>query len=174
MKLALVVALLLSPVACGGHQGAAADPSAADFQCRERSISMMTTFSGGNEHGILMDCKAGPRIKRWRTEKSGKHDEDVRAIDAAMFDHVWSQIDATGWPNLHDCANGSRGKTDPDYTFDIKDDQNSASFDCQTREMPYPYNGISDPLSLTANQGRPQLGDDEPPDAKAVIDKEKQ
>ena len=61
------------------------------------------------------------------------------------------------------------------YTvFDIKDDQNKASFQCQTRVMPYPYNDITDPLDLAAMQGRNQLRDDEPDDAKKLDKKDKQ
>jgi hypothetical protein len=33
----------------------------------------------------------------------------------------------------------------------IADDQNHASFSCQARDMPYPYNDISDPLQLAAS-----------------------
>lgn len=40
--------------------------------------------------------------------------------------------------------------------------------------MPYPYNDITDPLDLLSQQGRSQLGDDEPADAKALDKKDKQ
>ena len=56
-------------------------------------------------------------------------------------------IDGTGWPNLHDCANGSLEKSDPVYTFDVKDDINKGSFSCQTREVPYPYFDITNATS---------------------------
>ena len=122
----------------------------------------------------MIDCAdAGPRIKRWRTDHQGHRQEDAHPITPADFDKVWREIDGTGWPNLHDCANGSLAKSDPVYQFDIKDDQNQASFSCQTREMPYPYNDITDPLDMEASQGGKQLGDDEPADAKALDKKAK-
>jgi hypothetical protein len=171
MKRFLFLSLL---AACGGHHGETSSDTIA-FNCHDRSASYMATMGGGSERGVLMDCKAaGPRIKRWITDKNGAHKEDTRPIDPGAFEKVWAQVDGTGWPNLHDCENGTGGKTDPVFTFDIKDDQNTASFQCQTREMPYPYHDISDPLNLTANQGQPQLGDDEPADAKALDKKDMQ
>jgi hypothetical protein len=161
--------------ACGGHHGHTSSSEADSFNCHDRSVSYMATMGGGAEVGVQMDCKAaGPRIKRWTTDKAGQHKEDTRSLDPAAFEKVWAQVDGTGWANLHDCTNGSLGKADPVYTFDVKDDQNTASFQCQTREMPYPYNDISDPLNLAANQGQSQLGDDEPADAKALDAKDRQ
>jgi hypothetical protein len=166
--------LFVVAAGCGAHHGRASSEAEA-FTCHDRSASYMATFGGGAESGVLMDCKdAGPRIKRWRTDKAGAHQEDARSITPAAFEKVWAQVDGTGWPNLHDCANGSMGKTDPVYTFDIKDDQNQASFQCQTRDVPYPYNDITNPLDLAANQGQQQLGDDEPADVKALDEKAKQ
>ena len=86
---------------------------------------------------------------------------------------MWREIDGTGWPNLKDCGNGTGGKQDPIYTFDIKDDQNKSSFQCQSREMPYPYNTIVDPLDMQSQKGGKQLGDDEPADLKALDKKKK-
>ncbi|HEY3803226.1 MAG TPA: hypothetical protein VGL61_11495 [Kofleriaceae bacterium] len=160
---------------CGGAHHGSTTSEAESFNCRDRSVSYMATFGGGAETGVQMDCKdAGPRIKRWKTDKAGVHKEDTRSIEPATFEKVWTQVDGTGWQNLHDCANGSLGKNDPVYTFDIKDDQNKASFTCQTVEMPYPYNDLTNPLDLAANQGQKQLGDDEPADLKALDEKDKQ
>ena len=52
-----------------------------------------------------------------------------------------------------DCTNGTLEKRDPVYQFDVKDDENKASFSCQTREVPYPYNDIIDPLDLARAAG---------------------
>jgi hypothetical protein len=123
---------------------------------------------------VQLDCANGPRIVRWRTMRDGKRDEDERPLSPGDFDKTWREIDATGWPNLRDCANGSLEKSDPVYVFDVMDDTNKASFQCQTREVPYPYNDITDALDLMAAQGRKQLGDDEPDDAKALDHKDKQ
>jgi hypothetical protein len=68
---------------------------------------------------------------------------------------------------MRDCTNGTAGKRDPIYVFNLKDDQNQSSFQCQSRSMPFPYNNIVDPLDLAAQQGRRQLGDDEPAELKA-------
>ena len=172
MKLASSVIIVVA--ACGGHHNTTASQGES-FTCRDRTVSYMATMGGGAETGVQMDCKeAGPRIKRWKTDKAGKHDEDTRPITPGEFEKVWSQVDGTGWPNLRDCANGTLKKGDPVYTFDVKDDQNTASFQCQTSEMPYPYHDISQPLDLAANQGQKQLGDDEPADIKALDKKDMQ
>ena len=63
-----------------------------------------------------------------RPTSKGKRDEDARALTPGDFDKAWSEIDGTGWENLKDCTNGTLEKRDPVYVFDIKDDQNKASF----------------------------------------------
>lgn len=168
-----IAAVLLS--ACGGRQRQA-DREARAFECRDRSASYMAVkHIAGEEIGVLIDCEAaGPRIKRWKQVKGAARVEDERAITPVDFDKVWKEIDGTGWTYLKDCSNGSLDKRDPVYVFDIKDDSNKASFQCQTREVPYPYNDITDALDLLATQGRKQLGDDEPAEAKALDKKDKQ
>jgi len=155
----LFVAMVVGLTGCGGSR-AHVENEREPFQCKERTVSYMAAkHISGDEIGVLMDCKGGPQIKRWRTDKLGKRQEDAHPITPSEFDRVWKEIDGTGWPNLKDCENGSLEKSDPVYQFDIKDDQNSASFSCQTRVMPYPYNDITDPLDLLSQQGRSQLGD---------------
>ncbi|MEO8553601.1 MAG: hypothetical protein ABI678_26690 [Kofleriaceae bacterium] len=176
MKLVVsLLSIVVSGAACGGTK-AQVEAEKEPFLCRDRIASYMATkHISGDEIGVQMDCKdAGPRIKRWRTDKLGNRQEDAHPVTPFEFDKVWKEIDGTGWPNLHDCANGSLEKSDPVYVFDIKDDQNTASFQCQTRTMPYPYNDLTDPLDLLAQQGRKQLGDDEPAEAKALDKKDKQ
>jgi hypothetical protein len=160
--------------ACGARQQQA-DREAMDFQCRDRAASYIATkHIAGDEIGVMIDCADGPRIRRWKTDKTGHHDEDERALSPADFNKTWREIDATGWPYLKDCTNGSLEKRDPVYVFDIKDDTNKASFQCQTLDVPYPYNDITDALDLMASQGRKQLGDDEPAEVKALDKKDKQ
>lgn len=144
------------------------------FLCKDRIASYVASHHmGGDEVGVQMDCAAaGPRIKRWRMDKQGKRDEDTHPLSPGEFDAVWREIDGTGWPNLRDCANGTNGKLDPVYVFDIKDDQNQVTFSCQSQSMPYPYNTIVDPMDVAAQKNRKQLGDDEPEDLKA-LDKKK-
>lgn len=172
-SLVLLLAVIASAGGCGGARHRA-QQEAIDFQCRERSASYLASHHmGGDEVGVQMDCaEKGPRIRRWRTDKQGKRVDDERPISPADFDTAWKEIDGTGWPNLKDCGNGTNGKQDPIFTFDIKDDQAKASFQCQSQTMPYPYNDISDPLDVVAQKGGKQLGDDEPQDLKE-LDKKK-
>jgi hypothetical protein len=166
---------VIGAVACGGAQKRA-DEEAMNFNCRDRVASYIATkHIAGDELGVQMDCaEAGPRIKRWRTDKQGKRDEDTHALSPSDFDKTWKEIDGTGWENLKDCTNGSLEDRDPVYVFDVKDDQHKASFQCQTREVPYPYNDITDVLDLMAAKGQGQLMDDEPADAKALDHRDKQ
>jgi hypothetical protein len=168
------VFVLVCVVACGGTK-AQVSREAMDFGCRDRSASyMVTKHISCDECGVLIDCaEAGPRIKRWRTDKLGARQEDTHGITPDEFEKAWKEIEGTGWQNLKDCENGSLEKRDPVYVFDIKDAENTASFSCQTREMPYPYHDITQPLDTLANQGR-QLGDDEPAAAKKLDHKENQ
>ena len=161
--------------ACGGSRKQV-EREQQPFACKDRSASYMVAKDiSGDERGVALDCAdAGPRIKRWKTAHDGTHVEDARNVTPAEFDKTWSEIDGTGWPNLRDCANGTLGKSDPVYQFDIHDDQNKSSFACQTKDVPYPYFDITNALDLAANQGRGQLGDDEPADAKALDKKGKQ
>jgi len=174
MNWIFVIVVAASLAACGGRQNQA-DREAQQFDCRDRAASYIATkHIGGDEIGVMLDCaEAGPRIRRWRTDKNGKRDADEHGLTPGDFDKTWREIDATGWPNLRDCGNGSLEKSDPVYVFDIKDDTNKATFQCQTRDVPYPYNDITDALDLMAQQGQRQLGDDEPAEAKALDKKDK-
>jgi len=166
--------IAVAAAGCGGGQRR--DVAATDFRCRERTASYIATkHIGGDEVGVLMDCEeAGPRVKRWRTDRSGKRIEDTHAVSPDAFERAWREIDGTGWAFLKDCTNGSLEKRDPVYVFDVKDDQQSASFQCQTRDVPYPYNDITDPLDVLSQQGQKQLGDDEPAELKALDHKDMQ
>jgi len=150
--------------ACGGARRDQVAREVQRFQCRNRIASYVAVHHmGGEELGVQIDCaQAGPRIQRWRTDKIGTRQDDARSMTPGEFDDVWREIDGTGWPNLRDCTNGTAGKRDPIYMFDIKDDQNQSSFQCQSQSMPFPYNDIVDPLDLAAQQGRRQLGDEDP------------
>jgi hypothetical protein len=153
--------LLVLLAACGGHPAPVATEE-AKFECHDRLASYVASHHlGGDELGVQLDCKDGPRIKRWRTDKKGTRQEDAHSLTPYDFDKLWKQIDGTGWANLKDCPSGKGGKSDPVYVFDIKDDQNTASFQCQSRDVPYPYNGLVDPLDMAAQQGKGQLGGDE-------------
>lgn len=164
----LIIAVLVC--ACGGAQRDQVTREAQAFSCRDRTASyVVSRHMAGSELGVEIDCApAGPRIKRWRVDSAGSRQEDARSMTPGEFDKIWREIDGTGWPNLRDCTNGSGGKGDPIYKFDIKDDQNQASFQCQSQAMPYPYHDLVDPLDLAAQDGRGQLGDDEPPEVKQL------
>jgi hypothetical protein len=155
---------------CGGAQHDHSAREAQAFSCRGRAARYVAIHHlAGDELGVQIDCApAGPRIMRWRVDKAGTRQEDTRGATPGEFDKIWRELDATGWPNLRDCTSGTAGKQDPIYMFDIQDDQNHASFQCQSQSMPYPYNDLVDPLDLAAQMGRGQLGDDEPAAAKAL------
>ncbi|MBA2538003.1 MAG: hypothetical protein H0V17_00080 [Deltaproteobacteria bacterium] len=163
-------AWLVVLTACGPSARDLAMRESVDFRCRDRLASYVATkHMGGEEIGVQMDCvERGPRIKRWRMDRQGKRVNDEHSMSPTEFDSVWRELDGTGWPNLRDCGNGTGGKQDPIYTFDIKDDTNKATFQCQSRTMPYPYNSIVDPLDVAAQRDQKQLGDDEPADLKAL------
>lgn len=149
---------------------------AEDFKCRDRIASYAAVgHMGGAEVGVQMDCaQDGPRIKRWRMNKQGARIEDSRRLTPGEFDGVWNQLDASGWANLKDCTNGTGGKRDPIYQFDIKDDMNKASFSCQSQTMPFPYNTIVDPLDVAAQKGKKELGNDEPDELEKYEQRDKQ
>lgn len=168
------VLLLVAVVACSPSRQQKALAEQESFDCKERIASYVVSgHMGASELGVQMDCAEGPRIKRWKVDKVGARVEDARPMTPSEFEKVWREIAGTGWENLKDCANGSGGKQDPVYVFDIKDDQNKATFQCQTVTAPYPYNGIVDPLDVAAQQGRGQLDDPEPAELKALEKKQK-
>ena len=173
MRDALAVASwLVLLAACGARQDQA-NREREDFTCKDRIASYIATHHMAGEIGVQMDCAdSGPRIKRWKVDKDGARQEDSRSLTPGDFDRVWNQIEGTGWQNLKDCGNGTAGKQDPVYVFDIKDDQATATFSCQSREMPYPYDAIVNPMDQAAAAGKKQLGDDEPAELKE-LDKKK-
>lgn len=154
---------------CGAGAREQARREAQDFECRDRAVRYTASgHLGGDELGVQMDCaSAGPRIVRWKVDRAGTRVEDARSLPPSDFDRVWREVSSTGWENLKDCTTGTLGKSDPVYAFDIKDDQHQATFQCQTMTLPFPYNGLVDPLDMAAQRGRGQLGDDEPADLKA-------
>ena len=166
--------LLAVLASCGGTSAQVKREQQA-FACKDRMATYTVVHDiSGDERGVQLDCaEAGPRVKRWKTDKNGTRQEDSRNITPGQFDTAWKEVAGTGWENLKDCTNGTLEKRDPVYQFDVKDDENKSSFSCQTREVPYPYFDITHPLDLAASQGRGQLGDDEPADAKALDKKDK-
>ena len=165
---------LLGLAACGGRQRQAND-EAQQFSCRDRLVSYVVSHHmAGDEVGVQMDCTDGPRIKRWKIDKQGTRIDDARSLTPGEFDKVWAELNGSGWENLKDCGNGTGGDRDPVYVFDIKDDQNKATFQCQSTSMPYPYNTIVDPLDVAAQSGRGQLGDPEDEQLKKLDKKDLQ
>ena len=170
----LVVLGLGLVAACGARQRQATAEQ-QEFTCKDRLVSYVVSHHmGGDEVGVQMDCGEGPRIKRWRIDKQGTRIDDARSMTPREFDKVWGEISGSGWEYLKDCGNGTAGERDPIYVFDIKDDQNKATFQCQSQSMPYPYNTIVDPLDVAAQSGRGQLGDPEPEDLKKYDKKDLQ
>lgn len=154
---------------CGARQKQALAEQQS-FDCRERQVGYTATnHLGGEELGVQMDCATkGPQITRWRVLRDGTRFEDARAMTPGEFDDVWKQIAGSGWEYLEDCTNGTLDDGDPIFVFDVRDDQSSKVFKCQSRTMPYPYNTLVDPLDLAAHHGRVQLGDPEPAELKKL------
>ena len=153
------VLVVIAVLGCGPSRQQRALAEQEQFECKDRLVSYVASgHIAASELGVQMDCADGPRIKRWKVDKAGKRIDDERAMSPAEFDRVWREIDGTGWENLKDCANGSGGAQDPIYVFDVKDDQNQATFQCQTVTVPYPYTGLVDPLDVASQQGRGELG----------------
>jgi hypothetical protein len=175
VSVVLVVGAVVG-AACGGRRREPVAQAPRAFDCRKRIASYVAAHHlAGDELGVQIDCAVeGPRIQRWRTDKTGTRQEDAHSLTPGEFEAVWKEIEGTGWPNLRDCSNGSGAAPDPIYRFEIGDDQHQAAFQCQSQAMPYPYNDIVDPLDLAAQRGRRQLGDDEPRAAKALDRKAKQ
>jgi hypothetical protein len=173
---ALVIAAAAAAAGCGPSARELARREAQDFDCRDRSISYTATkHIAGDELGVQMDCaSAGPRLVRWKSDKTGNRVEDKRSLTPAEFDRVWREIAGTGWENLKDCTTGTLGKQDPVYVFDVQDNQNQATFQCQSTVLPFPYNGLVDPLDMAAQRGRGQLGDEEPADLKELERRQKE
>lgn len=147
---------------CGGAQHQEAHDDQA-FACRGRTARYVAAHHmAGAELGVELTCQGGPQIRRWRRDREGNGQRDAHRLTAARFDAIWRDIDATGWTNLRDCRNGTNGKQDPLYQFTIQDDQNRGAFQCRSRSMPFPYSAIVDPMDLAAQDGRGQLGDDDP------------
>lgn len=166
----LALALLAVALgACGGRQSQAPEGQGAQpFECKQRYVSYIATnHLGGGEIGVQVDCaEVGPRVKRWRSGRDGNRIEDARGMTPAEFDETWNAVDGSGWAYLKDCENGTAGAHDPIYVFDMHDDEQNNSFQCQSRSMPFPYNTIVDPLDVAAQKGREQLGDPEPAPGK--------
>jgi hypothetical protein len=141
--------------ACGGSHATATTAEATGWDCRSRAISYIAAHAiAAAEVGVQMDCAHGPHIKRWQVDaKTNERHETARAMTPAEFDKVWAEFAGIGWENLHDCRKGDGGKSAPLYQFDVKDDQNTASFSCQSLHVPYPYNNLVDPLDAAAAQG---------------------
>ncbi len=138
--------------ACASPARPAPAREAADFDCRGRAISYIAAHAmAAAEIGVQMDCANGPRLRHWQVDgATNQRHEAARAMTPAEFDKVWSEIATTGWENLKDCRRGDGGKSAPLYQFDVKDDQNTASFSCQSLHLPYPYSNLSDPLDAAA------------------------
>ena len=131
---------------CGGKQHGGAEDMAY-FQCKDRSAEYIVVGSlAGEELGVALDCKdAGPRVRRWKVDSNGTRDDAAHSLTPGEFDDVWARIQDTGWANLKDCGPSKAG--DPVYTFDVKNDQASASFSCSGRgQLPFPYSSLVDEL----------------------------
>ena len=161
MRIALVTAVtglgLTGALACGNpHQDTLRQN--ADFDCHDRVASYVVVGSlTAAEVGVQVDCaEKGPRVRRWTVTKDGTRDEYEGSMTVGDFDRMWDKIDGAGWKYLKDC-DGTGQPDDPVYSFDVKDWNGSASFECTNAgDLPYPYNTIVDELDFKAARVAPE------------------
>jgi len=158
---ALAFLLATAAVACLGPRGAADRSSLSDdeietFACNERRASYMV--AGGfaaAELGVQMECAhGGPSLTQWTVDDDGRREQARTPLGLGVFDDTWRTLEDAGWRNLHDCV--ARGAADdaPAYAFDISDDDTSASFACQGKQLPFPYDRLVDALDRAARTVR--------------------
>jgi hypothetical protein len=160
---ALLLTAGLGLGACA-HTKAKEAVDVTNFSCRGRAVSYVVNgHISGDELGVQLDCDqaAGPRLLRWKVDRAGTRLDDARGVSGGEFDKLWSEVEAIGWRYLKDCKAGG-GKSDPRYTFDVRDESDKVTFTCQARAVPYPYDGIVNPLDRAAAEGRAELGDGDP------------
>ncbi len=157
----LVLSLFLA--ACGAKQTGQTE-SLDQFDCKDRKAAYFVVGSmAGNEAGVEISCKGGPRVSRYVVDKGGTKVEDARALTPGEFDDVWRRIDGTGWHHLDDCP-GEKGKDIPVYQFDLADWNGSKSFECDSTSPPFPYDSIIQELdqlaaSIPGDRGKVGGGD---------------
>ena len=141
------IGLITLIAACGGKQHGGGTEDLSMFQCKERAAEYIVVGGmAGEELGVALDCaEAGPRVRRWKVAHDGTRDDASRSLTPGEFDDYWGRINSVGWANLTDCGKAAKG--DPVYTFDVKDQNNTASFSCSGRgELPFPYNALVNEL----------------------------
>jgi hypothetical protein len=149
---AALAALAAAAPACGGRQHTGAAESDRLFQCKGRSAEYIVVGGlGGDEVGVALDCAdAGPRVRRWKVAQDGTREEGAKSMTPGEFDDVWARIEAAGWRNIQDCAQAA-AQGDPVYTFDVKNDDDKASFSCSGRgQLPFPWGSLVDELDQAA------------------------
>jgi hypothetical protein len=148
---AALAALAAAAPACGGRQHAAAESDRL-FQCKGRSAEYIVVGGiGGDEVGVALDCAdAGPRVRRWKVAQDGTREEGAKSLTPGEFDDVWARIEAAGWRNIQDCPQAA-AQGDPAYSFDVKNDDDKASFSCSGRgQLPFPWGSLVDELDQAA------------------------
>jgi hypothetical protein len=153
---------------CGcGHKEPRMPSSWADFECKDRKVSYFVVGGmSGQEAGVQLDCNVqGPRVLRWTEDKSGTRSEDSQALTPGEFNDVWIRIDGVGWHHLGDCA-PDLGEDVPVYTFDVANEDDAKTFECDSLDPPFPWNTLVDELNQLAatikgTQGRNQLDIDD-------------
>ena len=109
----------------------------------------------GDEVGVQMDCKeAGPRIKRWRTDKLGNRQDDTHSITPRRVRATCGTRSTAPAGRTSTIARTAAARRAIRSTC-------STSRTTRTRRrsrarpatMPYPYNDITDPLDLARAAG---------------------
>jgi len=158
---AATLATLAATSACGAHQHRTTEDDRL-FACKDRSAEYIVVGGiGGDEVGVALDCSdAGPRVRRWKVGQDGTREENAKSLTPGEFDDLWAKIEATGWKNIQDCAQPA-AQGDPVYTFDVKNEDDKASFSCSGRgELPFPWGSLVDELDQAAAQVTGHAHDD--------------
>ena len=163
--------------ACGGTKRASAARAAGvRLQGPDRRATWSSHDISGDERGVQIDCaEAGPRIKRWKTDKNGTRQEDARALTPGEFDNAWQEVDGhglgepQGLHERHRSRSATRSTSSTSRTTRTRRRSRARRARCPTRTSTSRTRS-----TCSAWQGVKQLGDDEPADAKALDKKDKQ
>ena len=142
------------------------------FNCKDRIASYIaSSHMGGDELGVQMDCaEAGPRIKRWRTDKTGhapgRHAPDDAAASSTRCGARSTAPAGRTCKRLHERharASATRSTCSTSRTTRTRRRSSARRARCPTRTTTSSTRSTCSP-----RKGQGQLGDDEPADAEGA------
>jgi hypothetical protein len=146
-RVSFVLWTIMIAAGCGGGQHGARSSGPA-FTCDNRHAEYME--SGGimyPEQGVRMKCAGDvPTVEEYFDDEKGKETKRSAKISAGAWEKSWSAFEGSGWRLLNDCKNAGAGDKDPIYTFEIANDDKTVSFQCQGKQLPFPYDSVLNAL----------------------------